>query len=86
MRHAARAPGNDGIPNVVEQALGRNELVADSAGALAAPSLSVPGVTATSFAAQGQVGVPFTYAMQTGGTLISIVSGALPPGRRSCPT
>lgn len=71
---------NDGIPNVVEQALGRNELVADSAGALAAPSLSVPGVTATSFAAQGQVGVPFTYAMQTGGSLISIVSGALPPG------
>jgi hypothetical protein len=71
---------NDGIPNVVEQALGRNELVADSAGALAAPSLSVSGVTATSFAAQGQVGVPFTYAMQTGGSLISIVSGALPPG------
>jgi hypothetical protein len=70
----------DGIPDVVEQALGRNTLVADAASALGAPSHAEQGVTVTSFSAQGEVGVPFSHLIETAGSTISIVSGVLPPG------
>lgn len=76
----AQDTDRDGIPDVVEQALGRNALVADAAGALGASSQAEQGVTVTSFAARGEVGVPFSHLIETSGTPISIVSGALPPG------
>lgn len=70
----------DGVPDVVEQALGRNALVADAAGALDAPSRSESGITMTSFTALGAVGVPFSYLIESQAAPVSIVSGALPPG------
>ena len=76
----AQDTDRDGVPDVVEHALGRNPLVADAAGALGAPSQAEQGVTVTSFSAQGEVGVPFSHLIETAGSPISIVSGALPPG------
>lgn len=76
----AQDTDKDGVPDVVEQALGRNTLVADAAGALGVPSQAEQGITVTSFAAQGEVGVPFTYLIETAGSPIGIVSGTLPPG------
>lgn len=76
----AQDTDRDGIPDVVEQALGRNALIADAAGALDASSQAEQGVTITSFAARGEVGVPFSYLIETSGSPISIVSGVLPPG------
>lgn len=70
----------DGVPDVVEQALGRNTLVADAAGALGAPTQADKGITMTSFAAQGVVGVPFSYLIESQAAPVGIVSGALPPG------
>jgi hypothetical protein len=70
----------DGITDVVEQQIaGSNLNVADARNQLASPGLSVPGVTATSFAVAATVGQPFTYGLGSGSGF-SISSGSLPPG------
>lgn len=70
----------DGITDVVEQQIaGSNQNVADARNQLTSPGLSVPGITATSFAAAATVGQVFGYSLGSGGNY-SIYSGSLPPG------
>jgi hypothetical protein len=71
---------HDGITDVVEQQIaGSNQNVADARNQLTSPGLSVPGVTATSFAIAATVGQPFAYSLGSGSGY-SISSGSLPPG------
>jgi hypothetical protein len=70
---------HDGIPDLVEAALGSNQNVADARNQVGAPTLAVAGVTTTSFAVGATSGQAFTYSLG-GSTSFSLVSGSLPPG------
>jgi squalene cyclase len=71
----------DGITNVVEAQLGSNQNVADARSPLKAPSLFIPGTTASAFTANATVGQPFNYSLGAGSSF-RLVTGALPPGLR----
>ncbi|MHB1077178.1 Ig domain-containing protein [Thiobacillus sp.] len=74
----------DGLPDVVEQQLGTQILVADAQGQLDPNANAVPGITATSFSASATLSTPFNYTVSAPGgngpfTFVP-VNGALPPG------
>lgn len=75
---------NDGMPNVIEQALGTQTSIADAQSTLPTAAAAQPGTTAASFSASGFVGQPFAQTIGvSGGTApFSFVrtAGTLPPG------
>jgi hypothetical protein len=70
---------HDGIPDLVEAALGSNQNVADARNQVGSPTQAVAGVTTTSFAVGATSGLAFTYSLGSG-TSFALVSGSLPPG------
>lgn len=76
---------HDGVPDLVEAPLGSNQAAADSRNQLNAPTLSTPGITATSFAVNATTGQSFNYSLDGSGSF-SLVSGSLPPGLSLNPT
>lgn len=74
----------DGLPDVVEQQLGTQILVADAQNQLDPNANAVPGITATSFSVNGVLGVPFSYIVSASGGngpfTFARVNGTLPPG------
>jgi len=74
----------DGIPDVVEQQLGTQILVADAQNQLDPNANAVPGITATSFSASATLNTPFNYTVSAPGGngpfSFAPVNGALPPG------
>ncbi|MHB1176684.1 MAG: putative Ig domain-containing protein [Sulfuriferula sp.] len=74
----------DGLPDVVEQQLGTQILVADAQGQLDPNANAVPGINATSFSASATLSMPFNYTVSAPGgngpfTFVP-VNGTLPPG------
>lgn len=74
----------DGLPDVVEQQLGTQILVADAQGQLDPNANAVPGINATSFSASATLNTAFNYFVSAPGgngpfTFVP-VNGALPPG------
>ncbi len=75
----------DGLPDVIEQKLGTQVLVADAQGQVSNGANSVPGVTTTAFSVSGVVNQSFSYSIVpgTGGNgpyAYTRTNGALPPG------
>ena len=75
---------NDGLPNVVEQALGTQIATADAQAPLATDGNAQAGITATSFSTRGTLGQAFAYTLSadggTGPFNYVRTGGSLPPG------
>lgn len=75
---------NDGLTDVVEQALGTQVAQADAQGVLSDNANAVAGVTATSFAASAILGEAFAHTLSAGGGAgpysYALVNGSLPQG------
>ena len=80
----------DGLPDVVEQQLGTQILVADSQMQLDSNARAVPGLSATSFSVTGLISQPFNYTLSASGGsgpfTFARVNGGLPPGLVMAPT
>ncbi|MDP2810073.1 MAG: putative Ig domain-containing protein [Rhodocyclaceae bacterium] len=70
---------HDGVTDLVEAQLGSNQNVADARNQIGAPTLAMPGVSATAFAVNATTGQAFAYSLGGGGTF-TLISGSLPPG------
>lgn len=75
----------DGLTDVVEQKLGTQAAIADAQGQVNNGGNSVPGITATSFNANGTVNQTFSYSLNIaagggGPYTYTLANGALPPG------
>ncbi|OQW85830.1 MAG: hypothetical protein BWK72_20220 [Rhodoferax ferrireducens] len=75
---------NDGLPDVVEQQLGTQTVVADAQDSLATDSNAVAGITASSFSVVATSGQPFNYnltpSLGTAPFSFTKTDGVLPPG------
>jgi len=82
--HAADSDG-DGLTDVVEARLGTQSAYADAQSQINHGGNALPGITVTSFAANGMVGQPFSFNLNSiagggGAYTYSLANGALPPG------
>lgn len=75
---------NDGLPDVVEQALGTQIATADAQAPLATNANAQAGITASSFSTTSTLGQSFAYTLNSnGGTgpfTYKLTGGSLPPG------
>lgn len=75
----------DGLPDVIEQKLGTQPLVADAQGQINSGANSVPGITTTLFSVSGVINQAFNHALvpPAGGSgpyTYALANGTLPPG------
>jgi len=74
----------DGLPDVIEQKLGTQPLVADAQGQVNNGANSVPGVTTNAFSVSGMVNQAFSYNIVPAGGggpyTYTLANGGLPPG------